>query len=146
MKFKYRSKTILTNFTNFEIFVQFIKIWTESSFWKNLRKFQKKITGWFIYTSTFSCTTVSKEVSLSPSVPVHTLVFCWLLRNVTKELFAKEWEVSTISKNAYSNFRKCWKFPTQTILKLLNISNLNYLLNIWKNSIPRDRKFWKHLF
>ncbi len=42
MKFKYVSNTILTNFTNFDIFIQFIKIWAEGSFWKNLRKFQKK--------------------------------------------------------------------------------------------------------
>ncbi len=36
------SKTILTNFTNFDKFVQFLKIWVEGSFWKNLRKFKQK--------------------------------------------------------------------------------------------------------
>ncbi len=52
MKFKV-SKTILTNYTNFDKFVQFIKVYIEGSFGKNLRKFQKNFTYWFIYTLTF---------------------------------------------------------------------------------------------
>ncbi len=44
------SETILTNFINFDKFVKFIKIWAEGSFWKNLRKSQRKIshTGSYI--------------------------------------------------------------------------------------------------
>ncbi len=44
MKFRWASKTILTNFNKF---VKFIKIWAEVSFWKNIRKFQEKFKGNF---------------------------------------------------------------------------------------------------
>ncbi len=41
-KFRYVSKTIIL--TNFDKFVQLIKIQTEGSFWKNFRKSQEKFT------------------------------------------------------------------------------------------------------
>ncbi len=44
-----------------------------------MKKFEeiskKKFTNWFIYTLTFSRTTVFKEVSFPPRVLVHTLCF-----------------------------------------------------------------------
>ncbi len=42
----------------------------------------------FVYTLTFSCTTMSEEISLSQHVPVHTLVFLLIFTNNSNtELF-----------------------------------------------------------
>ncbi len=43
-------------------------------FLNKLKEISKKsVSYWFIYTLTFSCTTVFKEVSLPPHVPVYAL-------------------------------------------------------------------------
>ncbi len=44
-------------------------------FLKKFREISKKISHTGSCTLTFSCTTVFREFSLSPLVPVHTLVF-----------------------------------------------------------------------
>ncbi len=70
------SKTILTNFTNLDKFVQFIKIWADSNFWKNLRKFQKTIHILVhIYFDILMHNCVQRSFTSTACPDIHTIFF-----------------------------------------------------------------------